>query len=78
MEKKTEIISYGSKDPNNRIFGPKYYTISGIWALKPYYLGLWTLTVGLYMTAIKIHSFLASRRSVIGFRFRSWGFGFRP
>ena len=23
--------------------GPKYYSINGIWALKPYYLGPWTL-----------------------------------
>ena len=33
----------GSKDPNNRVLGPKYYTINGIWALKHYYLGPWTL-----------------------------------
>ena len=25
------------------VVGPKYYTINGIWALKPYYLGPWTL-----------------------------------
>ena len=23
--------------------GPKYYNVNGIWALKPYYLGPWTL-----------------------------------
>ena len=34
-----------SKDPNNRVLGPKYYNIIGIWALKPYYLGPWTLRV---------------------------------
>ena len=28
----------GSKDPNNRVLGLKYYNIIGIWALKPYYL----------------------------------------
>ena len=33
----------GSKDPNNRVLGPKYYNINSIWALKPYYLGPWTL-----------------------------------
>ena len=33
----------GSKDPNNRVVGPKYYDINGIWALKPCYLGPWTL-----------------------------------
>ena len=32
----------GSKDPNNRVLGPKYYSYSGIWALKPYYLSPWT------------------------------------
>ena len=35
----------GSKDPNNGVLGPKYYNINGIWALKPYYLGPWTLRV---------------------------------
>ena len=33
----------GSKDPNNRVLEPKYYNMNGIWALKPYYLGPWTL-----------------------------------
>ena len=37
------MVPQGSKDPNNRVLGPKYYIISGIWALKPYYLGPWTL-----------------------------------
>ena len=36
-------IRSGSKDPNNRVLGPKYYNINGIWALKPYYLVPWTL-----------------------------------
>ena len=27
------------------VSGPKYYSINGIWALKPYYLGPWTLRV---------------------------------
>ena len=35
-------LSQGSKDPNNRALGPKY---CGIWDLKPYYLGSWTLRV---------------------------------
>ena len=30
---------------NNRALGPKYYNINGIWALKPHYLGPWTLRV---------------------------------
>ena len=25
------------------VLGPKYYNLNGIWALKPYYLGPWTL-----------------------------------
>ena len=33
----------GSKDPNDRVLGPKYYNMNGIWAPKPYYLGPWTL-----------------------------------
>ena len=33
----------GSKDPSTRALGPKYYNINGIWALKPHYLGPWTL-----------------------------------
>ena len=33
----------GSKDPDNRVSGPKYPDINGSWALKPYYLGPWTL-----------------------------------
>ena len=33
----------GSEDPNNTLLGPKHYTINGIWTLKPYYLGPWTL-----------------------------------
>ena len=35
----------GSKDPNKRVLGPKYYNINGIWALKPYYFSPWTLKV---------------------------------
>ena len=34
------------KDPNNRVSGPNYYNLTGIWALKPYYLGPWTLREG--------------------------------
>ena len=35
----------GSQDPNNRVLGPKYYSIYGTLALKPYHLGPWTLRV---------------------------------
>ena len=35
----------GSKDPNNRVLGPKYHLYFGLWVLKPYYLGPWTLRV---------------------------------
>ena len=33
----------GSKDPNNRFVRPNYHQYYSIWALKPYYLGPWTL-----------------------------------
>ena len=38
----------GSKDPNNRVLGPNYYNMNGIWDLNPKrklpdYLGPWTL-----------------------------------
>ena len=26
-----------------RVLGPKYYNMKGIWDVKPYYLGPWTL-----------------------------------
>ena len=32
----------GSKDPNNRALGPRYYNMNDIWALQPYRLGPWT------------------------------------
>ena len=35
----------GFKDPNDRVLGPKYHNINGIWDLKPYYLGPWTFRV---------------------------------
>ena len=35
----------GSKDPNNRVLGPNSYQVNNIWALKPCYLGPWTLGV---------------------------------
>ena len=37
------ILPEGSKDPNNRVLGPKYYTVNVTGALKAYYLGPWTL-----------------------------------
>ena len=39
-----------SKDPNNRVLGPRYHLYYSIWALKPYYLGPWTLRVGVQGT----------------------------
>ena len=38
-----EAQPQGSKDLNNRVLGPKYYNMNGIWGLKPDYLGPWTL-----------------------------------
>ena len=40
-------IALRSKDPNNRVLGPKCYSYYSIWALKPRYLGAWTLRVDL-------------------------------
>ena len=36
----------GSKDPNDRVLGPKYYHPDGILDLKRHYLGPWTLGSG--------------------------------
>ena len=39
---------YSPKGPRTQITGfegPNAYNINGIWALKPYYLGPWTLRV---------------------------------
>ena len=36
----------GSKDPNNRVFGRNTMILMVFWALKPHYLGPWTLRVG--------------------------------
>ena len=41
----SQSLPSGSKDPNNKVLGPKYYGVNGIWALKPHYLGPWTLRV---------------------------------
>ena len=38
-------IPKGSKDPNHRVLGPKYYNIDGTWVLQPHYLGPWNLRV---------------------------------
>ena len=38
-------LPQGSKDPNGGVLGPKHYNMNGIWDLKPYYLGPWTLRV---------------------------------
>ena len=35
----------GPRTQTIRVLGPKYYTVNRIWALKPYYLGPWTLRV---------------------------------
>ena len=39
----TAVTLVWSKDPNNRVAGPKYHKHCSTWALKPYYLGHWTL-----------------------------------
>ena len=47
----------GSKDPNDRVLGPKYYSINGILALKPYYLGPWTLRIKLYLAPGPVNTY---------------------
>ena len=37
----------GFKDPNKWVLGSKCYSINGIRALKPYYVGPWILRVNL-------------------------------
>ena len=36
----------GSKDPNSRVLDPKIHTMNGFLSLQPYYLGTWTVRVG--------------------------------
>ena len=33
------LLPKGSKDPNNRVLGPKNYNIHGLWAVKTLVLG---------------------------------------
>ena len=54
-------LPQGSEDPNNRVLGPKYYNIDGIWALKPYYFGPWTLKV-------RVQSYRPIRKYVINLK----------
>ena len=41
----SETVTLRSKDPNNRVLGPKHHSYYSIWALKPCYSGPWTLRV---------------------------------
>ena len=38
----------GIWDPSDGVLGRKYYNVNGIWALKPCYLGPWTLRAALH------------------------------
>ena len=42
---RSRVARFGSnpRAQKNRVLGPKCYNIIGVWALKPYYLGPWTL-----------------------------------
>ena len=53
---------------NNTALGPKYYNINGIWALKPHYLGPWTLRVqhGSCFRSLELYGFR-------GLGCRGWG-----
>ena len=44
----------------SKVSGPKVHTLNGLWALKPYYLGTWTLRV--------LQSKYELRRGIFGFR----------
>ena len=48
---------------NNRVSGPKYCYRNGIWALKPWYLGPWTLRER-YPTSL----FFDARSYIVGCR----------
>ena len=45
------------------------YHMKGIWALKPYYVGPWTLRVivGVYMGAFRTFKFMIRRVLMVGF-----------
>ena len=49
------VLLKGSKDSNNGVLGPKYHNVCGIWALKPYYLGPWTLRACLQEKQRRFH-----------------------
>ena len=48
-----DVVLLGSKNTNNMVLGSKYCNIHGIGALKPYYLGPWTLRV-CYLTPVSL------------------------
>ena len=49
-------IPLGSRDPNRRVLGSKYYSVNGMWDLKPHYLGLWILRdcLGFYCSSFQV------------------------
>ena len=53
----------GCNDPNNGVLGPKYYHVNGIWALKPYYLGPWTLRVRGWFQGVGLYSMVQGFRA---------------
>ena len=61
----------GFKDPNNRVLGPKYYNIYGAWALKPYYLGPWTLREHITLSGPSTASTTAWCESELGTKTRT-------
>ena len=79
----------GSRNSNKRVSGPKYYNLNGIWDLKPYNLGSWTLrvmhggqgchrnnTVCLGLTADEQRGTGTTWFRVLGFGFGVLGLGF--
>ena len=66
MYSKDLIITYndpkGPRAQTNGVLGPKYYNINGMWALKPYDLGPWTLRERPHRSQAKRTSCEASSR----------------
>ena len=75
----TALEGLGNPKGPSRVLRPKYYNINCIWALKPPYLGPWTLRVRL--TRQSGRSDLLQRLRVYSARVRVEGFphglGFR-
>ena len=57
------------------VLGAKYYSVNGIWALKPYYLGPWTLRECVHGICILLEELWGYRYLMTGASISSTGFG---